>query len=229
MTSVQTDEAKLPRKRFFRQRAHANPFSDHQLDYPICPRLMDWSVHYPHYFEPLPQPTSEAVSSPVQIPCKRSHSPAPVSELQACCTTASESFQPADLTNSAKVEFADLGCGYGGLLVGLAPLFPDTLMLGMEIRVKVQQFVDQRIKALRVQNKDVAGGYQNISIIRMNAMKFLPNFFEKGQVSATLVVTTVVDIMADDNCFQSRVCVYVNNGLSIPMLDTLRPLFLFYN
>ena len=26
------DEAKLPQKRFFRQRAHANPFSDHQLD-----------------------------------------------------------------------------------------------------------------------------------------------------------------------------------------------------
>lgn len=29
-----------------------------------------------------------------------------------------------------KVEFADIGCGYGGLLIALAPLFPDTLMLG---------------------------------------------------------------------------------------------------
>lgn len=25
-------EVQLPQKRFFRQRAHANPFSDHQLD-----------------------------------------------------------------------------------------------------------------------------------------------------------------------------------------------------
>ena len=36
-----------------------------------------------------------------------------------------------------EVEFADIGCGYGGLLVQLSPLFPTSLMLGMEIRVKV--------------------------------------------------------------------------------------------
>lgn len=35
------------------------------------------------------------------------------------------------------IEFADVGCGYGGLLMRLSPMFPDTLMLGMEIRVKV--------------------------------------------------------------------------------------------
>ena len=79
----------------------------------------------------------------------------------------------------ARVEFADVGCGYGGLLVALAPLFPDTLMLGMEIRVKVEEYVHERIKALRVQHP---GQYQNISVCRMNAMKFLPNFFRKAQV-----------------------------------------------
>ena len=31
---------------------------------------------------------------------------------------------------SKRVEFADIGCGFGGLLMALAPLFPDTLMLG---------------------------------------------------------------------------------------------------
>lgn len=50
----------------------------------------------------------------------------------------------------------------------------------MEIRVKVEAYVDERIKALRIQEP---GKYQNVSIIRMNAMKFLPNFFEKAQVS----------------------------------------------
>jgi tRNA (guanine-N7-)-methyltransferase len=28
------------------------------------------------------------------------------------------------------VEVVDIGCGFGGLLVGLAPLLPDTLMVG---------------------------------------------------------------------------------------------------
>lgn len=79
-----------------------------------------------------------------------------------------------------KVEFADIGCGYGGLLIALAPLFPDKLMLGMEIRTKVEDYVYERIKALRIQKP---GDYQNVSIMRMNAMKFLPNFFEKGQLS----------------------------------------------
>ena len=53
---------------------------------------------------------------------------------------------------------------------------------GMEIRLKVEEYVYERIKALRIQNP---GSYQNVSIMRMNAMKFLPNFFEKGQVNAT--------------------------------------------
>lgn len=79
-----------------------------------------------------------------------------------------------------KVEFADIGCGYGGLLVDLSPLFPETLMLGMEIRVKVSEYVQDRIKALRLQNP---GKYENIACIRSNAMKYLPNFFKKGQLT----------------------------------------------
>ncbi|XP_061731439.1 tRNA (guanine-N(7)-)-methyltransferase isoform X2 [Nerophis ophidion] len=78
------------------------------------------------------------------------------------------------------VEFADIGCGYGGLLVELSPLFPDKLMLGMEIRVKVSDYVRDRITALR---QSSPGSYQNIACIRSNAMKYLPNFFFKGQLS----------------------------------------------
>lgn len=96
-----------------------------------------------------------------------------------------------------KVEFADIGCGYGGLLVALSPIFPDKLILGMEIRVKVEgnnllskEYVDKRITALRNQNADKkpdeSGSYQNISVMRMNAMRYCPNFFEKGQVETCL-------------------------------------------
>ncbi|CAI2165623.1 16784_t:CDS:2 [Funneliformis geosporum] len=142
--------AKLPQKRYFRQRAHSNPFSDHYLEYPVSPAHMDWSRHFPEFFTLKNENNDQGTST--------QHNP---SSIQ-------------------KVEFADLGCGYGGLLVALSTLFPDTLMLGMEIRVKVEEYVRERINALRLQNP---GQYQNISIIRMNAMKFLPNFFEKGQLS----------------------------------------------
>lgn len=65
------------------------------------------------------------------------------------------------------------------LPVELSPLFPDTLMLGLEIRVKVSDYVRDRIQALRASQP---GQYQNIACIRSNAMKHLPNFFRKGQV-----------------------------------------------
>lgn len=100
--------------------------------------------------------------------------------------------------------------------MALAPLFPDTLMLGkrycraalttgMEIRVSVTHYVADRIAAhrqsqtllpasapdytpgtdieeIKTQNMRVPGGYKNVSVIRANAMKHLPRFFEKGQV-----------------------------------------------
>ncbi|XP_023721152.1 tRNA (guanine-N(7)-)-methyltransferase [Cryptotermes secundus] len=77
------------------------------------------------------------------------------------------------------VEFADIGCGYGGLLVTLSPVFPESLILGMEIRVKVSNYVIHRIAALRSQHP---GKYENIACLRTNAMKYLPNYFNKGQL-----------------------------------------------
>ncbi|KAG6442646.1 hypothetical protein O3G_MSEX002468 [Manduca sexta] len=81
--------------------------------------------------------------------------------------------------NEKKVAFLDVGCGYGGLLVTLSSMFPDSLMLGLEIRVKVSDYVNDRIKALRATHADQ---YQNIAVLRTNAMKYLPNFFHKGQL-----------------------------------------------
>ncbi|XP_076450124.1 tRNA (guanine-N(7)-)-methyltransferase-like isoform X1 [Babylonia areolata] len=135
---------KLPQKKYYRQRAHSNPISDHSLDYPVSPDGMDWTPYYPAYFTPNADSGDSVTES------------------------------------NKQVEFADIGCGYGGLLVALSPLFPDTLMLGIEIRVKVSDYVQDRIKALREQTP---GQYQNIACLRSNAMKYLPNFFRKGQLS----------------------------------------------
>lgn len=164
------------------------------------------------------------------------------------------------------VEVVDIGCGFGGLLVELASLMPDTLMIGtscrrekgrmwtftvawmclmtelhigMEIRIHVLEFVRARIHALRLQkpvpqspppqgdintdspNRAIshttspeqklqqststrpgpyqqtppaptpttisAGPYQNISGIRANTMKFMPNFFSRAQLHSIYI------------------------------------------
>ncbi|KAL3897813.1 MAG: hypothetical protein SGCHY_003160 [Lobulomycetales sp.] len=139
---------KLPQKRYFRQRAHANIYSDQSYAYPTSPAEHDWSPLYPAMVG------SDAVEG---------------------------------VATGQKVEFCDVGCGYGGLLVALSPLFSSTLILGMEIRIKVEEYVSKRIEALRAQNASLApaaaGSFQNIAVNRMNAQKFLANFFEKHQLS----------------------------------------------
>lgn len=50
----------------------------------------------------------------------------------------------------------------------------------MEIRVKVSDYVMDRIKALRELHP---AKYDNIACLRTNAMKYLPNLFQKGQLS----------------------------------------------
>lgn len=78
-----------------------------------------------------------------------------------------------------KIEFLDIGCGYGGFLISLGEIFPEKISLGMEIRVKVSNYVKDRISALRLLEH---GRYQNIACIRTNAMKHLTNYFYKGQM-----------------------------------------------
>ncbi|KAJ9663742.1 tRNA (guanine-N(7)-)-methyltransferase (tRNA(m7G46)-methyltransferase) [Coniosporium apollinis] len=149
----ETGSPQLPRKKLYRQRAHANPFSDHVLD-PTSPADMDWTLLYPAFtferLEPETQPHAKGLTTVRRM--------------------------------SKNVEIADIGCGFGGLLFALAPRFPDTLVLGLEIRTSVTEFVQEKIRALRHQNAS-EGLYQNVACIRANTMKFLPNFFTKGQLS----------------------------------------------
>ena len=58
-------------------------------------------------------------------------------------------------------------------------------MAGLEIRSQVSTFVAEKIKALRAQNP--GGPYQNTACLRANTMKFLPNFFRKGQLSKVFI------------------------------------------
>jgi tRNA (guanine-N7-)-methyltransferase len=80
-------------------------------------------------------------------------------------------------------------------------------MMGMEIRIKVESYVAKRIDALRVQNAhlghDEAGSYQNVSVMRMNAMKFLPNFFRKAQVFLYLFLSLSLLFLKSRKYFMS--------------------------
>lgn len=154
----------LPRKKFYRQRAHANPFSDHSLIYPPSTDQMDWSSLYPDYV--IKEESTEQ---------------------QDAAAEEDQSLRPVKPKRLSKdVEVADIGCGYGGLTIALAPLMPDTLILGLEIRVSVTQFVEDRIKALRAQNPNTML-YRNAGVLRANTMKFMPNFFKKGQLSKIFI------------------------------------------
>ncbi|VDN01298.1 unnamed protein product [Thelazia callipaeda] len=126
------DNLELPRKKFYRQRAHANPISDHDFCYPVSPKQMNWEIYF------------------------------------------------GDLAKKFQVEFVDVGCGYGGLLISLSALYPHTLILGLEIRTKVSDYVQDRITALRLREP---GKYLNVACLRANAMKYLPNYFYQHQLS----------------------------------------------
>ena len=83
-----------------------------------------------------------------------------------------------------QITIWDIGCGFGGLTVSLAKLFPDKLVLGMEIRAKVCEYVRLRIEALRKENPDC---YSNAACLRTNCMRYLPNFFEKAQIEKIFI------------------------------------------
>ena len=57
----------------------------------------------------------------------------------------------------------------------------------MELRSQVSDYVTNRIAALRSQETHEEGArpsrYQNISALRTNSMKFMPNYFSKGQLN----------------------------------------------
>lgn len=80
---------------------------------------------------------------------------------------------------SAKVDWCDIGCGYGGLLACLSTTFPQKTMLGLEIRDRVAEFCRRRVLEMR---KEYPGSYGNVAFERTNAMKFLPNYFAKGSI-----------------------------------------------
>lgn len=97
-----------------------------------------------------------------------------------------EAHYPNIPINDRIVRFLDIGMGYGGMSIGLASKFPDKLVLGMEIRPKVCEYVRLKIEALRSENPGTLL-YQNAACLRTNCMRYLPNYFDKGQIEKIFI------------------------------------------
>lgn len=95
-----------------------------------------------------------------------------------------------------EVTMVDIGCGFGGLMTTLSPIFPDKLIVGIEIRDRVVEVVEETITKLRHDHaKDATAltegrptPYNNISVIRSNIMKYSPNYFRKGQLEKMFIL-----------------------------------------
>lgn len=77
------------------------------------------------------------------------------------------------------VDNLDLGCGFGGVTVALAQLFPNQVTVGVEIRRKVVQYVQERLDALAL---------RNAAVVASNGMKFLPHFFPPASLARIFVL-----------------------------------------
>jgi tRNA (guanine-N7-)-methyltransferase len=154
----------MPKKSHHRMRAHINPLSDTPFPYPLNPDYANWSLHYPLFFEGNAEDNKKIYTNtddyPLSYPSK-----------------VDDKFNGK---LGARVEFADVGCGFGGLLFALSKKFPENLAVGMEIRDKVVNYVGEKIRALRIEHP---GQYGNIAVLRTNAMRHICSYFRKGQMT----------------------------------------------
>ena len=69
-------------------------------------------------------------------------------------------------------------------MFGLSNTFPDKLILGMEIRDKLCNFVAEKIRGYRIENP---GKYNNVSVVRTNTMRHLCQYFERESLEKIFV------------------------------------------
>lgn len=142
----------MPQKKYYRSRAHCNPLSFNE------------TFDYP--------------TRPDLMDWTEEHYPEhPALKEADSSDKHTLAFQPSSMT--IRPDVLDVGCGFGGLTMALSPILPECTILGLEIRAKVTEYVRLRIMAHRKENP---GKYHNCSVMRTNAMKYLPNFFPKGSL-----------------------------------------------
>jgi hypothetical protein len=117
----------MPKKAYYRARAHVNPLShNNAFAYPATPGDVDWAVFFP--------PSGAAAASAAAAAGGREGGgAAPEAGVAAAVSEAAAAANAV----ACRPTIVDVGCGFGGLTVALALLFPQERSLGMEIRAKV--------------------------------------------------------------------------------------------
>lgn len=92
--------------------------------------------------------------------------------------------------NYPPADFVDIGCGYGKFLIYTAEKYSDKVIYGMEIRKKVHDFVELKIKALKENNQkcEKKDYLKNVFVIRTNALLFFPHFFKKSSLEKIFIL-----------------------------------------
>ena len=130
----------MPLKRFFRSRAHCNPLSHNDgFHYPLSPvSAGDRMICRNIFFD-------GSISKLSWLELGRSRRwvtlfvSAIVNSFKNMTTFSGWSLHYPLITDAERtVKFLDVGMGFGGLTVALAELYPEKLVLGMEIRAKVE-------------------------------------------------------------------------------------------
>ena len=105
-----------------------------------------------------------------------------------------KNYYPRKYDTLHNVTFVDIGCGFGSLLLTLADTFKDDLVMGIEIRAQVIEYVQRRVLAARHEaanptnpNMQPAERYENLWAVHNNAQRFMPNFFEKEQLTKVFI------------------------------------------
>ena len=142
--------------------AHINPFNPLHEAHPLNHHYVDWSQHYPTFYG-LKQDDSRVVCNTKKYP------------IQDRYKTLIE------LEDRPQPVILDVGCGYGGLLFQLTRAFPDKLILGLEIRDKLTNYVAEKINSSRCNSEGAL--CSNTAVICCNAMKTFTNYFKKESVS----------------------------------------------
>ena len=168
-----TNDGEMPQKKFYRSRAHCNPLSHNDV--------FDYPLH------------------PDLMNWKDDHYP----NYKKGAIPLHHQKKYNMKEDQLAPNVLDVGCGFGGLTIALSTILPDSLILGIEIRAKVAEYVRLRIAALRkeeqdkineLQGEDQAQAqaqaqqqqqqlYQNCSVLRTNSMKYMSNYFHKHSIS----------------------------------------------
>ena len=159
----------MPKKSLHRMHAHINPFNPLSIPFPINTDYVDWSLHYPSFYG---EKTNTIVvnTNKYKVP---------------------ESYKEKAAQQGPAPQILDIGCGYGGLLFQLMRGFPEKLILGLEIRDKVANYVGEKIHSVRCNSDGQL--CSNTAIIRSNAMKTFTNYFKKESVRIVTEITSIID------------------------------------